>query len=189
MTGKNIRIYVGLSSIENHEPNHQFARIAEQKRSRATTPFPLIFMPYLNFEFFQLRTHALQGWCLRFNVGLKTTMLNWLRRKKDQDRAWVTAVQPPNEAFPFPKGMKLRAKEVTTIALPKALIGDDETIGSVLHCDEDAEFGMNPEQELILVRLQPGMTMSLSRSSEAILVASDGRTQALDIMPAPHEST
>jgi hypothetical protein len=115
-------------------------------------------------------------------------MLNWLKRKKDHASAWVSAVQPPNEAFPFPKGMKLRAKEETMIALPKKLIRDGETIGSILHCDEDAEFGIHTDQNVYIVKLQPGMTMSLSRSSEAILVADDDRARPVEIMHAPRET-
>jgi hypothetical protein len=114
-------------------------------------------------------------------------MLNWLKRNKDNQPAWIGAVQPPNEPFPFPKGMKLRAMEETTIALPKALIQDGETIGSILICDEDAEFGIHTEQDLCLVKLQSGMIMSLTRSSQAMLLASDGRARPVEIQQAPTE--
>ena len=115
-------------------------------------------------------------------------MLNWLKRNKDKQPAWVGAVQPPNEPFPFPKGMKLRATEETTIALPKALIQDGETIGSILICDDDAEFGVHSEQDVYIVKLQSGMIMSLTRSSQAVLLASDGRARPVEIQQAPTEA-
>ena len=115
-------------------------------------------------------------------------MLNWLKRNRNVQPAWVSAVQPPNEPFPFPKGMKLRAKEETTIALPKALIQDGEPIGSILICDDDAEFGIHSEQDVYMVKLQRGMTMSLTRSSQAILIASDGRARSVEIQRAQNET-
>jgi hypothetical protein len=115
-------------------------------------------------------------------------MLNWLKRNKDKQSVWVSAVQPPNEPFPFPKGMKLRAKEETTIALPKALIQEGEPIGSILICDDDAEFGVHSEQDVYIVKLQSGMTMSLTRSAQAILLASDGRARSVEIQQAPNET-
>ena len=115
-------------------------------------------------------------------------MLNWLKRNKDKQPTWVSAVQPPNEPFPFPKGMKLRAQEETSIALPKALIREGEPIGSILICDDDAEFGIHSEQDVYIVKLQPGMTMSLTRSSQAILMASDGRSRSVEIQQAPNEA-
>jgi hypothetical protein len=114
-------------------------------------------------------------------------MLNWLKRNKDKQPGWIGAVQPANEPFPFPKGMKLRATEETTIALPKALIQDGETIGSILICDDDAEFGMHSERDFYLVKLQSGMIMSLARSSQAMLLASDGRARHVEIQQAPTE--
>jgi len=66
--------------------------------------------------------------------------------------------------------MKFRGVEETVIALPKEVIQEGETIGSIPHCDDDAEFGMDSGRGVYLVKLQPGMTMSLSRSSEAMEV-------------------
>jgi hypothetical protein len=98
-------------------------------------------------------------------------MFNWLKRKPIGLREeWLRAQQAPGVVFPFPKGAKLRPEEEVVLALPQALVGDDEKIGSVLLCDDDADFALNEEAGAYYVRLKPGMTFSLSKSCEIMVV-------------------
>jgi hypothetical protein len=90
--------------------------------------------------------------------------------------------QLPNSPFPLPADWQLRAEENVTLAFPKALVGDDEPIGSVIKCHDDAHFGFPPDQEVIFARLARGMVLSLSRSSHAIVVAEDGRPRQFALL-------
>jgi hypothetical protein len=55
--------------------------------------------------------------------------------------------------------------------LPRALIGDNEIIGSVIHVDDDAEFAITDDDKWIVLRLQPGMETSITKSCQAMVVA------------------
>jgi hypothetical protein len=105
------------------------------------------------------------------------TMLGWLKRKtsESQQKGWQRVQQAPGAAFPFPRGAKLRPDEDVMLALPSALITTDETIGSVLLCDDDAEITLNDQVGAWYIKLKAGMTFSLAKSCEVMLIAGDSR--------------
>lgn len=117
-------------------------------------------------------------------------MLNWLRRKPAVvEEPWIRAQQPPGVPFPFPKGAKLKPEEDVVLALPRALIPDDEKIGSVLLCDDSAEFTLNEKVGAFYVRLKAGMVFALAKSCEVMLIAEDKRPRSFQIMKPVKRST
>jgi len=76
----------------------------------------------------------------------------------------------------------LQPEEEVILALPRALITENEKIGSVLLCDDDADFALNEKAGAYYVRLKPGMTFSLSKSCEIMIVADDKRPRFFRIM-------
>jgi hypothetical protein len=110
-------------------------------------------------------------------------MLNWLQRKITGTREpWIRAEQVPGIPFPFPKGAKLRPEENVLLAFPKALIANNEQIGSILLCDDDAEFTLNDEVGACYVKLKPGMTFALAKSCEIMVIAGDTRPRIFQFM-------
>jgi hypothetical protein len=83
------------------------------------------------------------------------------------------AHQPLGEVFPWPKGTVLTALDEATIALPIAIFGKDEPIGSVVLGSADVQVNIPKEGDTFYIRLQPGMSVSLSRSCQARVVADD----------------
>lgn len=81
--------------------------------------------------------------------------------------------QPIGEMFQWPKSVRLRAIDPLIIALPSALIANDEPIGSVILGDDDVEIGMPPGEDRILLRFQKGTTVWLTKASQACLVGED----------------
>jgi len=110
-------------------------------------------------------------------------MLNWLKKKITRPQQnWLRAHQTPGIAFPFPKGAKLRPEEEMMLALPAALIADHEKIGSVLLCDDDAELTLNEKAGAWCVKLKPGMTFSLAKSCDIMVIAEDTRPRFFQYM-------
>ena len=93
---------------------------------------------------------------------------------------WV-AHQPPGEIFPWPKGTVLTALDELVIALPVEIFGKDEPIGSVVLGPDDMEINIPPQGKIFYVRLQPGMSVSLTKSCEASLVAEDKQPRRLTV--------
>jgi hypothetical protein len=104
-------------------------------------------------------------------------MFDWLKRqfKSQIQPGEVIALQPPGEIFPWPQGTVLTAFEVTIIELPLAAFRKDESIGSVVFGPNEMEINIPPEGESVFIRLQPGMSASLTKSCQARVVANDKR--------------
>ena len=88
------------------------------------------------------------------------------------------AHQPPGEVFPWSKGVRLVAVDDVTLAIPAAMINEDEQIGSVISGDADIDIGFpkvphSTPGAMIYLRLRAGMSVGLSRSCHAIVVADD----------------
>jgi hypothetical protein len=83
------------------------------------------------------------------------------------------AHQPPGEIFPWPKGTILTAVDDVVLALPVALFGPDEPIGSVLFCPDDMELNVPPGSDRFYIHLRPGMSVHLAKSCQACVVAED----------------
>jgi len=109
-------------------------------------------------------------------------MLSWLKQKfLGTQEDWLRAQQIPGAIFPFPKGIKLKPEEEVILALLAALIMDHEKIGSVLLCDDDAEVTLNQKAGAWYVKMKLGMTVSLAKSCQIMLVAVDRRPRFFQI--------
>lgn len=117
-------------------------------------------------------------------------MFNWLKQKisKQDEPGWLRVQQPPGTKFPFPKGAKLRPEEEVLLAVPAAIITDNETIGDVFLIDDDALMTFNQEVGAWYVILKPGMTFSLSRSCEVMLIAKDTRPRFFKLLRPPQSN-
>jgi hypothetical protein len=99
------------------------------------------------------------------------------------------AHQVPGETFSWPKGIVLTALDQATIALPMALFGKDEPIGSVVLGSDDIEMNIPKEGDTFYIRLQPGMSVSLAKSCQARVVADDAKPRRFRLMsPTPPDA-
>ena len=101
-------------------------------------------------------------------------MFGWLKKKPESPASGAkVAHQPPGEVFPWPVGWQLTAIDEAIIAVPAAILTDSEVIGSVIHCDDGVQFKLLshsfPEARIMLW-LQPGQSVWLSKSCQAVVV-------------------
>lgn len=87
------------------------------------------------------------------------------------------AHQPPGEVFAWPKGWQLTALDEAILAVPAAILTDDETIGSVIHCADEVRLNLptvapSTSGARILIQLQPGQSVWLTKSCQAMVVPS-----------------
>lgn len=94
-------------------------------------------------------------------------MFGSLFRKKNSPQV---AVQPVGEVFPWPAGSTLKPLDRLTLAVPSAMLGPDELMSSVINCDDDAEIAIPEGDDKIYIRMQPGMTICLTKSVQAIVL-------------------
>jgi len=105
-------------------------------------------------------------------------MFGWLRRLFEEvPKKPVEAIahQPPGEVFPWPQGTVLTALDEAIIEIPIAIFGDDEPIGSVVFGPNDIQLNIPLEGDSAYVHLKPGMSVSLSKSCQARIIADDNR--------------
>jgi hypothetical protein len=111
-------------------------------------------------------------------------MLSWFKKSRPELTSGKQCSQPPGEVFPWPKGWQLTAVDEVILVLPAALIDDRETIGSVIHCHEDARISLPTEPQSstegarIMVWLKPGQSVWLSKSCQAT-VAPNGKADKM----------
>jgi len=91
------------------------------------------------------------------------------------------AHQPPGQIFPWPQGTVLTALDEATIALPMALFGKDEPIGSVVLGPPDIQMNIPKTGDTFFIRVQPGMSVSLAKSCQARVVADDEQPRRFKI--------
>jgi hypothetical protein len=108
-------------------------------------------------------------------------MFGLFKRKSKAPTGETVAQQPPGEIFPWPKGTVLTPLDEVTIALPTAIFGKDEPIGSVLLCSDDVLMNIPKEGDTFFIRLQPGMSVSLTKSCQARVVADDKQPRRFKI--------
>jgi hypothetical protein len=101
-------------------------------------------------------------------------MFRWLLKRTRKSPAGARRVcQPPGEVFPWPKGWRITAIDEAMIAIPTAIIGDDEVVGTVIHGDDDIQIDLHewglPNGRFI-IWLKPGQSCSISKSCQAIVV-------------------
>lgn len=90
------------------------------------------------------------------------------------------AYQPHGEVFKWPRGVKLMALETVVFAVPAAILEPHETIGSVVRGDDAMELNI-PDGDRIYIRLQPGMSVWLTKSCEACVIAEDKKPKQVQI--------
>jgi hypothetical protein len=107
-------------------------------------------------------------------------------KKKSETPANATGViahRRPFETFPWPKGEVLTALDEVTIALPIAAFGSNEKIGSVVLGSPDIGLSIPKTGDKFFIRLQPGMSVSLTKSCEACIFADDWEPRRFKICP------
>ena len=103
-------------------------------------------------------------------------MFGWFKKKPAPPAAGdKIATQPPGEVFPWATGWQLTALDEAVIAVPAAILGDNETIGSVIHCNDGVRLNLPTAShatpgERIMIWLQPGQSVWLSKSCQGIVV-------------------
>jgi hypothetical protein len=103
-------------------------------------------------------------------------VFGWFKKKPESQSAEEkVAHQPPGEVFPWAKGWRLTALDEAKIAVPAAILGDNQTIGSVIHCDNGVRLNLptSPHAksgERITIWLQPGESVWLSKLCQGVVV-------------------
>lgn len=90
----------------------------------------------------------------------------FFRRKKPQ----LIASHPVGQIFPWAAGYVLKPLDPVTIAIPQELFADDIQIGAMILCDGEAETTISENGTQILLRMKPGMTATIRKNSQALLV-------------------
>jgi hypothetical protein len=110
---------------------------------------------------------------------------SWFASSSDDGEA--IAMQPPGERFPWPRGARLTAMELVTLAIPSATLARDDAIRSVILGDADMEICLPPNDAVpvILLRLREGQSAWLSKSVEAVVWAEDKRPRRIKVRPPP----
>jgi hypothetical protein len=110
-------------------------------------------------------------------------MFGWFKKKQEPPpAAEKVAHQPPGEVFPWPKRWRLTALDETIIAVPAAILGDNEVIGSVIHCGAEVRLNLPTEPKpspdaRIMIWLKPGQSVWLAKSCQAVVLSiQDGDT-------------
>ena len=75
----------------------------------------------------------------------------------------------------------MTALDEATIALPMAIFGKDEPIGSVVLGPKDMQINIPKNGKTFYIRLQPGMSVSLAKSCQARVVADDKQPRRFKI--------
>src|SRR5262245_39506080 len=91
------------------------------------------------------------------------------------------ASQPPGQTFPWHKGTILTALDEAIIALPMAIFDSDKAMGSVVLGPDDMQLNIPKEGDTFFIRLQPGMSVSLTKSCQARVVADDGQPRRFKV--------
>ena len=118
-------------------------------------------------------------------------MFDWLFKKRSTEpKISEIAIQLPGRVFPWPKGVNLLAIDEIILAIPAAILHDDEQIGSVIFGHNEMEIKLpqvpaNTPGACIYLRLRPGMSVSLTKSCDAMIVADDNTPRRLKVVEPP----
>jgi hypothetical protein len=106
------------------------------------------------------------------------------------DEEGTVALQPPDVIFSWPASTKLIALDDITIGIPAAILGAQDLIGSVILCDTDADIHLptSPGETMILLRLKSGMSASLTKSCQAVVISNDKQPKRIRVIHAPIRS-
>ena len=97
--------------------------------------------------------------------------------------------QLPGKIFRLRKGVTITAIDTVILALPKALFAGGKSISTVVDADERMNIAIHPDSENVLFYLQPGMSLTLKRSSESYIVAKDDHPRRMQIKWQERRST
>lgn len=102
-------------------------------------------------------------------------MFGWLKKEPKPPPDEKVARQPPGEIFPWSKGWQLTALDEAIVAVPAAILGGNEPIGSVIHADDGVQLNIPTEPHsmpdaLIMIRLLAGQSVWLSKSCDAFVI-------------------
>ncbi len=97
------------------------------------------------------------------------------------------ALQPPGVMFPWPRLTPLTALEELSLCVPAAILESSDVIGSVIKCDPDLELRLpsKPGDPHIFMRLKAGMSVHLTKSCQAMVVADDKRPRRIQVGNPP----
>ena len=95
------------------------------------------------------------------------------------DERVVVAV--PGEVFRWPKGARITAIDAVVLALPKALFGKDEKLDTLVDADDEMKIAVPPDSDNIYLYVQPGMSVTIKKSSESYVVAKDKTPRKLRV--------
>ncbi len=105
------------------------------------------------------------------------------KKKSGTRKASVDAIvsQPPGEVFPWPQGIVITAIDEVIIAIPQQVFGKVETIGSVIIGPDDIQIALRNDLDVMLIRLQPGLSVSLNKSCQAYVASDDKQPRRFKI--------
>ena len=100
------------------------------------------------------------------------------QRNAQQPKRWIVT-QRVGEVFLWPKYTILKPLDRLTLALPAAMLGPDETVSTIINCDDGAEITTPESEGKIYIRLDAGMAIWMRRSSQAMVLPwVDGESEA-----------
>lgn len=93
----------------------------------------------------------------------------------------------PGQAFPWPKGLCLAATEDLVVLLPGGILVADAPIQSVIEAPADVRIGFDPAAdgkgfETIRIALRSNDTLTLHRSSQAMVLSEDARPRVFRVI-------
>ena len=96
------------------------------------------------------------------------------------------ATQSPNSVFRWPSGVTLTAIDELALILPGKVIGESETIQSVLEGSDDMQlklefFEDGNSVKFVIVKLQPEMWVRVTRACEAKVISFDGEPKRIRV--------
>jgi hypothetical protein len=100
----------------------------------------------------------------------------------------VFVTQPVGVIFPWPKGAVLTAVDELLLALPIALFDPDRPMSEFVFAPADAAINIPPTGDTFLIRLTPGMSVSLAKSVQSFVVADDGKPRRIKVTRPPKDA-
>lgn len=112
-------------------------------------------------------------------------MFGWFKKRRAASSVGETiASQPPGEVFPWAKGWRLTAIDEAVVMVPAQVLSNDEPIGSVIQCSDNVRLNLPTDsphslEARILIWLQPGQSVWLTKSCQAMVLPSNENDKAV----------
>jgi hypothetical protein len=115
-------------------------------------------------------------------------VFEWFKGKpKTSATGEVVVTQPHGQVFPWPKGAVLTAVDELVLALPTAMLDKDRPMGELVFGPADMQLNIPPESDTFLVRLMPGMSISLAKSVQSCVISEDQKPRRIKVQRPPVE--